>query len=269
MASARGGSWALATARGQPHHVIMAGSIAAARRRGGAGSAAAGGSARVGYNDDGVAEPALATGSHAARSFCYLDIMRTLRATAAKMQVLLVVVASGLAVASAPRPSTLPKCDGPVQPELLFGCTQDHAMAEQICCRNRHYAEPSGYQEQSHVNLFPKLKAGLRQDISSSGGVVTFYDSVCGKPLFRAPVGRSFEEWEAESLEHGWPSFRAEEIIKENIVVDKSDGEVRSICGLHLGHNIPDRRGDRYCIDLVCIAGKSEAELQQARNSEL
>ena len=23
-------------------------------------------------------------------------------------------------------------------------------MAEQICCRNRHYAEPSGYQEQTH-----------------------------------------------------------------------------------------------------------------------
>eukprot|EP01044_Picomonas_judraskeda_P002595 COSAG03_NODE_190_length_10901_cov_14.018330_6_plen_248_part_00 len=229
------------------------------------------GARRVGYayTDDGVAEPALAL-VHTQRSFHYLDIMRTPRATAAKMQqVLLVVVASALAVASAPRPSTLPKCDGPVQPELLFGCTQDHAMAEQICCRNRHYAEPSGYQEQSHVNLFPKLKAGLRQDISSSGGVVTFYDSVCGKPLFRAPIGRSFEQWEAESLEHGWPSFRAEEIIKENIVVDKSDGEVRSICGLHLGHNIPDRRGDRYCIDLVCIAGKSEAELQQARNSEL
>ena len=26
--------------------------------------------------------------------------------------------------------------------------------------------------------------------------------------------------------------------------------------GLHLGHNIPDRGGDRYCIDLVCIAGQ-------------
>ena len=43
--------------------------------------------------------------------------------------------------------------------------------------------------------------------------------------------------------------------------MDKSDGEVRSACGLHLGHNIPDRQGDRYCIDLVCIAGKPEAEL--------
>ena len=137
-------------------------------------------------------------------------------------------------------------------------------MAEQICCRNRHYAEPSGYQEQSHINLFPKLKAGLRQD-STDDSVTTFYDSVCGKPLFRAPVGRSFEEWQAESLEHGWPSFRDVEVVKENIVVDKSDGEVRSICGLHLGHNIPDKQGDRYCIDLVCIAGKPETEMVHSR----
>jgi hypothetical protein len=27
-------------------------------------------------------------------------------------------------------------------------------------------------------------------------GVTTFYDSVCGIPLFRAPVGRTFAEWE-------------------------------------------------------------------------
>jgi peptide methionine sulfoxide reductase MsrB len=168
---------------------------------------------------------------------------------------------SGPAAVTAPRPSALPICDGPVQPELLFGCTKDHAMAEQICCRNRHHAEPSGYQEQSHVNLFPKLKTAMRTQQDGGSGVTTFYDSVCGKPLFRAPVGRSFEEWAAESLEHGWPSFRDAEVIKENIVVDKSDGEVRSACGLHLGHNIPDRQGDRYCIDLVCIAGKPEAEL--------
>ena len=28
-----------------------------------------------------------------------------------------------------------------------------------------------------------------------------------------------------------------------------------SVCGTHLGHNLPDYTGDRYCIDLVCIAG--------------
>ena len=29
-----------------------------------------------------------------------------------------------------------------------------------------------------------------------------------------------------------------------------------SICGTHLGHNLPDGKGDRYCIDLVCVAGQ-------------
>ena len=68
-------------------------------------------------------------------------------------------------------------------------------------------------------------------------------------------VARGVEAWAAESIEHGWPSFRAEEVVHANIVVDPNDGEVRSVCGLHLGHNIPDHAGDRYCIDLVCIAG--------------
>ena len=38
-----------------------------------------------------------------------------------------------------------------------------------------------------------------------------FYDSVTGLPLFKAPVGRTFEEWKGESLVHGWPSFRDNE----------------------------------------------------------
>ena len=99
------------------------------------------------------------------------------------------LLAAACTLAAAPRPSELPICHGPVQRELLFGCTEDHAMAEQICCRNRHYAEPSGYQSQSHVALFPKLSASPPE-----GGITPFYDSVCGKPLFRAPVGRSFAE---------------------------------------------------------------------------
>lgn len=39
-----------------------------------------------------------------------------------------------------------------------------------------------------------------------------FYDSVTGKLLFTAPLGRSFEEWKQESLKHGWPSFRDNEV---------------------------------------------------------
>ena len=41
----------------------------------------------------------------------------------------------------------------------------------------------------------------------------TFYDSVTGLPLFVAPRGRSWEEFEAESRSHGWPSFRDQECI--------------------------------------------------------
>ena len=103
------------------------------------------------------------------------------------------------APAAAPRPSALPQCSGPIQKELLFGCTRDVSMAQHICCANRHGAEPRGYQEHSHVALFEKLRSS-----TDGEGVTTFFDSVCGKPLFRAPVGRTFAEWEEESLEHGW-----------------------------------------------------------------
>ena len=33
-----------------------------------------------------------------------------------------------------------------------------------------------------------------------------------GKALFIAPRGRTFEEFKEESLGHGWPSFRDEEV---------------------------------------------------------
>ena len=33
-------------------------------------------------------------------------------------------------------------------------------------------------------------------------------------------------------------------------------GETVSLGGTHLGHNLPDGRGNRYCINLVCVAGK-------------
>jgi len=34
-----------------------------------------------------------------------------------------------------------------------------------------------------------------------------------------------------------------------------SDGEIVSIDGTHLGHNLPDITGNRFCINLVSIAG--------------
>jgi len=37
-----------------------------------------------------------------------------------------------------------------------------------------------------------------------------------------------------------------------------SDGEAVSTAGTHLGHNLPDGKGNRYCINLVSVAGKPE-----------
>ena len=89
----------------------------------------------------------------------------------------------------------------------------------------------------------------------SREGPTTYYDSVTGKPLFVAPVGRSFEEFARESDSHGWPSFRDQEVVWENMRI-LPDGESVSVDGTHLGHNIPDRAGNRYCINLVSIAGR-------------
>ena len=34
------------------------------------------------------------------------------------------------------------------------------------------------------------------------------------------------------------------------------NGECISVDGTHLGHNLPDGSGNRYCINLVSVAGK-------------
>ena len=60
---------------------------------------------------------------------------------------------------------------------------------------------------------------------------MTFYDAQCGIPLFKAPKGRSMEAFETESRRHGWPSFRDEELVKENIEI-RDGGEVVSKCAL-------------------------------------
>lgn len=36
------------------------------------------------------------------------------------------------------------------------------------------------------------------------------------------------------------------------------DGEAVSVSGTHLGHNLPNANGNRYCINLVSVAGKPE-----------
>ncbi len=133
-------------------------------------------------------------------------------------------------------------CNTPPMTNLRWRC--DHKTADKICCFNRHYAEHSGYW----------LTTSFLQEESAASGEITFYDSVSGKPLFIAPRGRSWDAFVKESKSHGWPSFRDSEVIKENVRI-LSDGEAVSVDGTHLGHNLPDRSGNRYCINIVSVAG--------------
>jgi len=156
-------------------------------------------------------------------------------------------------------------CRDGVQDKLNFGIsnrlcytgceTPDMPLAESVCCdsRNQAGAEPQFLFEAPDINLFDRLDRSK---------VTTFYDSVCGVPLFKAPVSRTFDEWKAETEEHGWPSFRTPELFSENIIVNETTGYVTSCCGTHLGTYLPDVGGaPRYCIDLSCIAG-NKASMQ-------
>jgi len=126
-----------------------------------------------------------------------------------------------------------------------LGAELSYSTAQRICCNNHRFAEYSGYLAAPEVDLFGKLDAN---------GETVFYDSVCGLPLFIAPRGRSFDEFKEESLKHGWPSFRPEELVSENVIIHDG-GRMESRCLTHLGHNLPEGGVDRYCIDLVCMAG--------------
>ena len=184
-----------------------------------------------------------------------------------------------------------PKAHGstaaPVQKNLKWNV--DRKTADRICCFNRHAAEYRGYFQAESRYL---------AEVSRDEPTI-YYDSVTGKPLFVAPVGRSFDQFLAESQVHGWPSFRDEEVVWENMRVLKASGEAVSADGTHLGHNvrvprrssfltllpllfsrssdgyacgdewmpltrvlwqIPDAKGNRYCINLVSVAGQPDGE---------
>jgi len=158
-------------------------------------------------------------------------------------------------------PSTFMSCSGPVQPSLRFGIsgrTQatvpvpvsvNESLADAVCCDSRvkPYAEPQFLFAAPDISLFSRL----------DDDVTTFYDSVCGLPLFKAPVNRTRAEFEADTQEHGWPSFRPAEVVTENVVTDMATGYVTSKCGTHLGSYLPDSQGPRWCMDLSCIAGNA------------
>lgn len=157
-------------------------------------------------------------------------------------------------------------------------------VADRICNYNRHYAEHAGYWQTtsflSDVALFQEKKEPIQ-----------FFDSNSGKLLFTAPIGRTWDEFIEESKGHGWPSFRDDEVcysstrfayawpwilrsvfffssffclllcqVNWDVVRVLEDGETVSIDGTHLGHNLPDSGGRRYCINLVSIAGREVAE---------
>jgi len=124
----------------------------------------------------------------------------------------------------------------PVQSKLRWGC--DVATADKICNFNRRFAEHSGYW--TLTDFKPTAET-------------TFYDSNTCEPLFHAPVGRTLAQFLRESQSHGWPSFRDAEVCWERVRV-LEDGECVSIDGTHLGHNLPDSHGNRYCINLVSVA---------------
>jgi len=142
-----------------------------------------------------------------------------------------------------------PKAHGtsatPVQSNLKYGC--DTQLADRICNFNRHYAERAGYWETT--SFISEAKA--------ASGPIDFFDANSGKLLFTAPKGRSMEDFIRESRSHGWPSFRDEETNWEYVRV-LGDGECVSVDGTHLGHNLPDSSGNRYCINLVSVAGNKK-----------
>jgi len=131
----------------------------------------------------------------------------------------------------------------PVQSDLLYGVS--NKLADRICNYNRMFAEMGGYFQSTDFEA----------TVLDAKRPITFYDSVTGKPLFVAPIDRSPEEFVQESKVHGWPSFRDQEVVWDNVRVLR-DGETVSITGTHLGHNLPDKTGNRYCINLVSIAGQ-------------
>jgi hypothetical protein len=149
------------------------------------------------------------------------------------------------------------KCSGPVQAQLRFNMSAQPAevpvpvdptesLAEAICCdpRTRPYAEPQFFFRRPEIALFSHVSEHA-----------TFYDSVCGIPLFNVPKNRTWADFVAETQEHGWPSFRESELVPGSIVVSPTDGDVYSSCGTYLGSILPDEKGQRYCLDLSCVSG--------------
>mmetsp|Transcript_23201 Transcript_23201/g.72597 ORF Transcript_23201/g.72597 Transcript_23201/m.72597 type:complete len:292 (-) Transcript_23201:14-889(-) len=178
------------------------------------------------------------------------------------MRSLLCLIATFVASRARPPPAEYDTCSGPVQSNLRYGISgrrtsagvpvktnKDESLAEVVCCDSRAlaFAEPQFLYQAPDIALYSKLNAN---------GTTTFYDSVCGVALFEAPLNRTLAEFEADTDEHGWPSFRPAEVKTEHVFFNETTTLVTSSCGTHLGTYLPDDAGPRWCVDLSCVAGE-------------
>jgi hypothetical protein len=141
-------------------------------------------------------------------------------------------------------------CSQGAQSQLRYNVNPN--QADKLCCYTRSFAEAKGF--------FWK-KATFLEDMEHrvNETPIEFFDSVFGRRCFVAPVNRTFEDFVTESKHHGWPSFRDNEVDWRNVRVI-AKGETVTLDGVHLGHNIPDSLGNRYCINLSCVAGEPAAD---------
>jgi len=230
-------------------------------------SISAGPSVAAGQPSIGAASPARASEATAAQLTAAAAAATAAAAAAAAAAV--ATVAAAAAAALHRPPAAYDACTAAVQPRLRYNVSsrtqpdvpvpvdERESLAEAVCCdvRARPFAEPRFLYLAPDIRLFAALTAA---------GVTTFYDSVCGAPLFRAPVGRTRAAFEADTTEHGWPSFRQEEVVAEHVRTNHTSGYVTSSCGTHLGTYLPDAQGARWCIDLSCVAGNPVAAVVEA-----
>merc|ERR1740130_1801199 len=115
--------------------------------------------------------------------------------------------------------------------EMMSDKKTGHGTSTMPCQKNLrwHYAEYGGFWEK---------ETSFLSEESEASGEITFYDSNTGKPLFFGPKGRDWNSFVKESKVHGWPSFRDSEVNWEHVRV------------------LPNGTGNRYCINLVSVAGR-------------
>jgi peptide methionine sulfoxide reductase MsrB len=166
-------------------------------------------------------------------------------------------------ISTAP-PAQYNTCKGPIQKNLRYNVSslgndyitapvalnKDETLADATCCDSRvnNYAEPRFLFESPYVALYSKM---------NENGTTNFYDAQCGLLLFTAPISRTFNDFQKDTNEHGWPSFRPDEVHLENFNQTKWENgdHVYSNCGTHLGSFLPDATSDRWCMDVSCLSG--------------